>query len=47
MEVCSKMADGKSYSDFFEAIRDREASDRYNFTSSAGYLGAYTSRREG
>lgn len=41
MEVCSKMADGKSYSDFFEAIRDRESSDRYNFTSKAGYIGAY------
>ena len=39
------MVDGKSYSDFFEAIRDRESSDRYNFTSKAGYIGAFRTPR--
>jgi hypothetical protein len=34
------MADN-SYSAFFAEIRDRESSDRYNFMSSSGYLGAY------
>jgi hypothetical protein len=35
------MADDKSYSAFFAEIRERESSDRYNFSSKAGYLGAY------
>ena len=35
------MADDKSYSAFFAEIRERESSDRYNFTSKAGYIGAY------
>src|SRR5918993_3921419 len=35
------MAEDKTYSAFFAEIRDRESSDRYNFQSTAGYLGAY------
>ena len=31
----------KSYDDFLAAVRERESSDRYNFLSKAGYLGAY------
>ncbi|MET0527321.1 MAG: hypothetical protein ABW003_03080 [Microvirga sp.] len=34
-------ASNKSYDDFLAAVRERESSDRYNFISKAGYLGAY------
>lgn len=39
--MATTVTNGKSYTDFLSAIRDRESTQNYQLVSSKGYLGAY------